>query len=69
MHDVFVSLPEAVDVSDPMGATSDCPHAIRGGNWRSSTITGLRAAWRERATGPSQTIGFRVARFAEGAAP
>jgi formylglycine-generating enzyme required for sulfatase activity len=69
MHDVFVSLPEAVEVSDPMGATSDGPHAVRGGNWRSSTITALRATWRDRGTGPSQVIGFRVARFAEGAAP
>lgn len=69
MHDVFVSLPEAVEVTDPMGAASDGPHAVRGGNWRSSAIAGLRAAWRERATTASQVIGFRVARFAEGATP
>lgn len=67
MHDVYVTLPEAVAVTDPMGPDKDGPHAIRGPNWRSATISELRAAWRERATGPSSTIGFRVARYAEDA--
>lgn len=67
MHDVYVSLPDAVAVTDPMGPDNDGPHAIRGANWRSATLSELRAAWRERGTAPSATIGFRVARYAEDA--
>lgn len=69
IHDVYVSLPDAVAVTDPMGATVDGAHAIRGPNWRTTAIADLRPAWRERAAGPLQTVGFRVARFAEDAAP
>jgi formylglycine-generating enzyme required for sulfatase activity len=65
MHDVYVSLPEAQAVSDPMGAAGDGAHGLRGPNWRSATIASLRLAWRERASGPGDTIGFRVARYAE----
>ncbi len=65
MHDVYVSLPESVPVSDPMGPDKDGLHAIRGPNWRSASLSELRAAWRERGTGPASTIGFRVARYAE----
>ncbi|MDQ2642047.1 MAG: SUMF1/EgtB/PvdO family nonheme iron enzyme [Pseudomonadota bacterium] len=67
MHDVYVSLPEADAVSDPMGPDNDGPHAIRGANWRSATLSELRAAWRERGTAPAPTIGFRVARYAQDA--
>jgi formylglycine-generating enzyme required for sulfatase activity len=67
MHDVYVSLPDSQAVSDPMGATIDGPHAIRGTNWRTATIAELRPAWRDRAFTASQTLGFRVARYAEDA--
>jgi formylglycine-generating enzyme required for sulfatase activity len=67
MHDVYISLPDAQAVTDPMGATADGPHAVRGANWRTTTIAELRPAWRERAFVPTQTLGFRVARFAEDA--
>lgn len=67
MHDVYVSLPEADAVSDPMGPENDGPHAIRGANWRSASLSELRAAWRERGTAAGPTIGFRVARHAEDA--
>jgi formylglycine-generating enzyme required for sulfatase activity len=67
MHDIYVSLPDSQAVSDPMGATSDGPHAVRGTNWRTATIAELRPAWRDRSFVASQTLGFRVARFAEDA--
>ncbi len=67
MHDVYVSLPDSQPVTDPMGASSDGPHAVRGTNWRTATIAELRPAWRDRASAPAQTLGFRVARFAEDA--
>jgi formylglycine-generating enzyme required for sulfatase activity len=65
VHDVYESMPAAVEVSDPMGPATDGPHAVRGANWRSATIPELRLAWREGGPAPSVVIGFRVARLAE----
>lgn len=67
MHDVYVSLPDAAAVIDPMGPDGDGPHAIRGPSWRSASLPELRAAWRERGSAPAPTIGFRVGRYAEDA--
>jgi formylglycine-generating enzyme required for sulfatase activity len=67
MHDVYISLPDSRPVTDPMGATRDGPHAVRGANWQTSSIAELRPAWRDQASAPSQVLGFRVARFAEDA--
>ena len=67
MHDVYASLPDAAPVSDPTGADTDGPHSIRGANWRTAAIAELRLAWRDRAAGPSQVLGFRVARSVEDA--
>ncbi|MEO6186111.1 MAG: SUMF1/EgtB/PvdO family nonheme iron enzyme [Steroidobacteraceae bacterium] len=66
MHDVYASLPETAPVTDPMGPSTDGPHSIRGPSWRTAAIAELRLAWRERAIEPAQTVGFRVARYAEG---
>jgi len=67
MHDVYVSLPDAQPVTDPMGPATDGPHAVRGANWRTASIAELRPAWRDRAAAAAQTLGFRLARFAEDA--
>jgi len=64
-HDVYSSLPEASPVTDPFGPAVDGPHVVRGPNWRSTAIAGLRLAWRDSSSSSSQTIGFRVARYAE----
>jgi formylglycine-generating enzyme required for sulfatase activity len=65
MHDVYASLPDTSAVTDPQGAEVDGPHSIRGASWRTAAMAELRLAWRERAAGPAQTIGFRVARSVE----
>jgi formylglycine-generating enzyme required for sulfatase activity len=65
MHDVFASLPDSAPVTDPLGADADGPHSVRGANWRTASIAELRLAWRDRAAGASQTLGFRVARSVE----
>jgi formylglycine-generating enzyme required for sulfatase activity len=65
MHDVYVTLPENAAVTDPRGPDIAAAHSIRGANWRTASISELRLAWRDRAAGPSQTLGFRVARSAE----
>jgi len=63
--DVYTSLPEAAPVTDPFGPDIDGPHVVRGPNWRSWIIAGLRLAARDGAATASQTIGFRVARYVE----
>ena len=65
VHDVYASMPETAPVVDPSGAEAEGPHSVRGANWRTTSIPELRLAWRDRAAGPSQTIGFRVARSVE----
>jgi formylglycine-generating enzyme required for sulfatase activity len=65
MNDVYESLPDSQPATDPMGPDRDGSHAIRGANWRTTRIAELRAAWRDGASDASQTLGFRVARFAE----
>jgi formylglycine-generating enzyme required for sulfatase activity len=65
MHDAYVTLPDSRPAIDPMGASSDGLHAVRGANWQTSNIAELRPAWRDQAAAPSQVLGFRVARFAE----
>ncbi len=64
-HDVYVSLPDSAAVTDPRGPDVVGPHAVRGANWRTAVMAELRLAWRDRAAGPSQTIGFRVVRSVE----
>jgi formylglycine-generating enzyme required for sulfatase activity len=64
-HDVYVSLPDSAAVTDPRGPDVVGAHAVRGANWRTSAMAELRLAWRDRAAGPSQTIGFRVVRSVE----
>ena len=65
VHDVYMSLPPAGQVTDPLGDTKDGPHVIRGASWRSASVQELRLAWRDRSAGPQQTLGFRVARSVE----
>ena len=69
VHDVDASLLPAEAVSDPRGEAGPGPHVIRGANWRSAGIAELRLAWRDRAAGAQQTLGFRVARGVEEGSP
>jgi formylglycine-generating enzyme required for sulfatase activity len=65
VHDVYESLPAPGPVTDPMGPSTNGPHAVRGASWRTTSIGELRVAWRERGR-TAQDVGFRVARFATG---
>jgi formylglycine-generating enzyme required for sulfatase activity len=69
VHDVYESLPAPGPVTDPMGPATNGPHAVRGASWRTGSIGELRVAWRERGGNAAPDVGFRVARFATGAAP
>lgn len=65
VHDVYSLIPgDAKRIeSDPLGARVGNTHSVKGSNWRSGSITELRAAYREGATKGRDDIGFRIARY------
>ncbi len=64
-QDYYASLPGSEPQTDPFGPAQGTRHTIRGSNWRTATIVDLRLAWRDGADSASQTIGFRIARYAD----
>ena len=65
VHDVYtVSKLDAL--TNPLGVlnnTSYSGHVVKGSSWKSGTLTELRSAYRQRAMGPAQDRGFRIARY------
>jgi len=51
--------------TDPVAAAPGNVHVIRGSSWRHSTVTELRAAYRDYGEGRRNDLGFRIARYAE----
>lgn len=64
-HDSYASFVDGSPLSDPFGPAQSTKHVIRGPNWRTSTTADLRLAWRDGSAEVSQTIGFRIARYAD----
>ena len=66
VHDVYsVEIPSE-SLRDPLGMTnntSQSGHVVKGSSWRSGTLSELRSAYRQRAIGKSDSIGFRIARY------
>ena len=66
VHDVYsVEIPSK-PLRDPLGMTnnsSQSGHVVKGSSWRSGTLSELRSAYRQRAVGKSDSIGFRIARY------
>ncbi len=65
MNDYYQSFVDASPATDPLGPAEGRLHAVRGANWKTSSVTELRLAWRDTAEGPAPTLGFRLARYAE----
>ena len=65
VNDFYLSFVDSSPTTDPLGPQQSGRHVIRGGNWKSTSVSELRLAWRDSADGPDQTIGFRMARYAE----
>jgi formylglycine-generating enzyme required for sulfatase activity len=65
VNDFYLSFVDSGAATDPLGPEQSGRHAVRGSNWKSTAVSELRLAWRDFADEPSQTIGFRVARYAE----
>lgn len=68
VHDVYTLIPVDGRISEinPLGPQHGDTHTVKGSNWRSGTITELRAAYREGAKDGRVDIGFRVARYVYG---
>lgn len=65
VHDAYSSFDAAGGGRDPFGPVDGARRVVKGSSWRSVTYSELRLAWRDGMNGSSQTIGFRVARYAE----
>jgi len=65
VHDVYSLVPPAGQTTefDPLGQNTGDTHTVKGSNWRSGTITELRASYRDGAKAGRDDIGFRVARY------
>ncbi len=64
VNDYYLEMLESASVTDPLGPPSGSRHVVRGANWRSASLAELRLARRDGAAGASETIGFRLARYA-----
>ena len=64
VHDVYLLSPPTPRVieKDPM-SVGDGPRMLKGSNWRSASLTELRAAYRDTAEGGRNDLGFRIARY------
>jgi formylglycine-generating enzyme required for sulfatase activity len=70
VHDFYSLVPPSakkVEV-DPLGPKIEELHVLKGSNWRSGTLTELRASFREGLADGRDDIGFRVARYLYGGA-
>jgi len=65
VHDVYSLVPPVGQTTeiDPLGRNTGDTHTVKGSNWRSGTITELRASYRDGAKAGRDDIGFRVARY------
>ncbi len=68
VHDVYsiVPPPAGTMVSNPLGEQRGHSRVVKGGNFRSGTITTLRPAFREGLTGGRDDVGFRIGRYLYG---
>ena len=65
VNDFYLSFVDSSATTDPLGPEQAGRHVVRGSNWKSTAVSELRLAWRDTADEPSQTVGFRIARYAE----
>jgi formylglycine-generating enzyme required for sulfatase activity len=64
-NDYYLSFVDANAATDPLGPEPTAQHVVRGANWRSASVGHLRFAFRDSNEDGNDTIGFRLARYAE----
>lgn len=68
VHDSYSLMPPKpgqVD-KDPFDTVGSDNHVIKGANWRSGSLTELRASYREGLSGTRDDVGFRIGRYVYG---
>ena len=65
VNDFYLTFVDPSAVTDPLGPDQAAQHIVRGANWKTGSVGELRLAWRDTAPEPSNTLGFRIARYAE----
>ncbi len=68
VHDTYTLLPASKlkTEENPFDTGISDSHVIKGSNWRSGTLTELRASYREGGTGARDNVGFRIGRYVYG---
>lgn len=71
VHDVYSIVPPQVStiLKNPLGEQLGASHVVKGANFRSGTLTGLRPAFREGLSAGRDDVGFRIGRYLYGGSP
>src|SRR5437763_848612 len=65
VNDYYESFVDPAPMTDPLGPAQGTLHVVRGASWKTASVSELRLAWRDTASGPEPTVGFRLARYAD----
>jgi formylglycine-generating enzyme required for sulfatase activity len=65
LYSLFPPKPGQVEI-DPFGPNYGDSRVVKGSNWRSGSLTELRAAFRDGVKGGRVDVGFRVVRYLYG---
>src|SRR5436305_901454 len=65
VNDYYESFVDPAPMTDPLGPSQGTLHVVRGASWKTASVSELRLAWRDTASGPEPTVGFRLARYAD----
>ncbi|MDJ0622316.1 MAG: SUMF1/EgtB/PvdO family nonheme iron enzyme [Desulfocapsaceae bacterium] len=68
VHDVYSIVPPQAGTTqkNPLGQQRGTSHVVKGANFRSGTLTGLRPAFREGLSAGRDDVGFRIGRYLYG---
>lgn len=67
-HDAYTLIPQTTSTAQPhvLDTSLTTSRVIKGANWRSGSLTELRASYRDGKSEGSETLGFRLGRFVYG---
>lgn len=68
VHDVYSIVPPQAGTTqkNPLGEQRGASHVVKGANFRSGTLTGLRPSFREGLSAGRDDVGFRIGRYLYG---
>ena len=68
VHDFYLLIPpeEGIVYYDPTGPKEGSSHVVKGSNFRSGTLTELRASYRDSEFNKRDNLGFRIVRYVYG---